>query len=110
MTRLAKVNDLLRDEISAIIRKEFMWPAGTLVTVTRVETAADLKNAKVFISVFPKDQQAAVISEFKKRTFLFQKTLNKKLVMRYIPRVHFNLDDREEKTAHLEELLNKLGK
>ena len=48
--RLSRVNELLKREISTCIERCIEFP-NTLVTVHDVDTAHDLKAAKVFIGV-----------------------------------------------------------
>ncbi|MCB1119463.1 MAG: ribosome-binding factor A, partial [Chlamydiia bacterium] len=50
--RTDRLNTLLREVISDVIRKEIRNPkVSELLTVTRVEITKDLKFAKVYISV-----------------------------------------------------------
>ena len=48
--RLDRVNELLKHEIGEIIRRDFNIADMGLVSVNAVETAGDLRSAKVFIS------------------------------------------------------------
>lgn len=106
MNRLEKVNDLLRDEISVILRREVDMPINCMVTVVKALSSPDLKHAKIFISVIPKDKQEEVLESLKKEIYSVQSVLNKKLVMHYVPKISFFLDHSEEKTSHIEQLLN----
>ena len=49
--RLDRVNQLIKEEISMVLQRELKDPRLGFVTVTEVETANDLRLAKVFISV-----------------------------------------------------------
>ena len=42
LRRLEKLNMLLKEELARIIDREVDFPAGTLVTITRVETSSDM--------------------------------------------------------------------
>jgi ribosome-binding factor A len=49
--RTERIDELLRQEISAILSREVADPRVGFVTVTQVETAPDLRHAKVWVSV-----------------------------------------------------------
>ena len=56
--RTLRINDLLRDELSQLLRQEIKDPrVAGLVTITEVETSRDLRHAKVFVSVLGSDEQ-----------------------------------------------------
>ncbi len=55
--RLERVNQLIKEEISLLIQRELKDPRLGFVTVTEVETTADLKQAKVYVSVLGDDAQ-----------------------------------------------------
>jgi len=49
--RLLKVNEAVREALSSTIAEGLKDPRVGFVTVTSVETSADLRHAKVFVSV-----------------------------------------------------------
>ena len=50
--RTQRVNELLRQEISLVLQQKLSDPRlGSLISVTRVETAEDFQQAKVYVSV-----------------------------------------------------------
>ena len=57
--RIERVNGLLRDEISALIAARIKDPRlRAVVSVTQVQTAADLRSARVYISVMGSPRRA----------------------------------------------------
>jgi ribosome-binding factor A len=108
--RIEKINSLLRDEISKIIFKNFDFPEGTIVTLTRVETTANLIEAKVFISVFPEEKSKKVIEILGREIFDIQQEINKKLNMRPIPKIIFVQDKNPSQAGRIEEILEALKK
>jgi len=107
--RIDKVNSLLEHEISKIILREFDF-TGTLVTLTHVETTANLIEAKVYISVFPEEKSERAIKSLNNNVIGMQKQINKKLNMRPIPRIKFVADKDISYAGKIEEMLNKLKK
>jgi ribosome-binding factor A len=57
--RTDRIDELLRQEIGAILAKDVQDPRIGFVTVTDVETAPDLSTARVWVSVIgqPADRQ-----------------------------------------------------
>ena len=105
------MNVLLRQEISRVLSTDIKDPRlPELVSVTRVETAADLRHAKVFISVF--GQQAE-----KQRTLLalrsaagfIRRGLRRSLALKSVPKMEFILDESMEQAAELMELMKEVS-
>lgn len=107
--RVDKVNSLLEHEISQIILREFDF-TGALVTLTHVETTANLIEAKVYISVFPEEKAERAIKSLNNDVFHIQQKINKKLNMRPIPRIKFVEDKDISHAGKIEELLSKIKK
>lgn len=107
--RLEKINSLLEREISKIIARDFAF-TDTLVTLTRVETFANLIGAKAHISVLPQEQIEKVVGVLNSGASSIQKKLNKMLNMRPVPKIMFVADTQTSDAARIEELLEKLKK
>lgn len=105
--RIEQVNTLIRKEVGRIFLREFGEP-GVLTTITRVETSSNLIEAKVFISVFPKEQSAKTLKILNKNIYEIQQQLNQRLRMRPIPRIIFVEEERTEEAGKIEEILSQL--
>lgn len=103
--RLKKVNDLIRDEIGKIIRTELDFE-GLLVTVVRAGVSPTLENATIYVSVFPDKQAKRVLKELSKNVYDLQQVLNKKVVLRPVPKIRFELDSTEEEAQRIENLID----
>lgn len=108
--RLAKVNSLIQQELSNFFCREMELPEGVLLTITDVNTTGDLKQTKIYVSVFPETMTKKVLSILEKRAGFFQKFLNKKLKMYFVPQISFILDKTENRAESVEDLLNKINK
>jgi len=106
--RTAKVNELIRREISQIIIKEIEIPENSLVTISHVETSLDLREAKIRVSIFPTDQAKIIFKNIYKRIGYLQGLLNRRLNMRPLPRIRFVLDSTEAQASQVEDILNKI--
>ena len=108
--RIEKVNSLLEHEINNIFLKDFNFPDGVLVTLTRVVCTANLIEAKVYISVFPEVNTDMIMKILNKIVYAIQQKINKKLKMRPIPKIIFFIDKNVAKADRIEELLESLKK
>lgn len=108
--RLQRVNQLIKKELSQIILREIEFPAGVLVTITRVESAANLIQAKVFISVIPEEKILEVLRILNYQIYQLQQKINKRLKMRPVPQIKFLSEKKTSEAGRIEEILEKLKK
>lgn len=108
--RLQKVNQLIKKELSQIILREIEFPAGVLVTITRVESAANLIQAKVFIGVIPEEKILEVLQILNYQIYQLQQKINKRLKMRPVPRLKFLGEKKTGEAGRIEEILEELKK
>jgi len=106
--RILRVNALIKRELSQIFLTEVDFPKGILVTITKVETSANLKEVKVYISVMPNSKASRISGILNKIIYGIQQNLNKRLMMRPIPRIRFEIEQKTEEAAKIEELLEKV--
>lgn len=108
MERVQRVNQLIKKELSQAILKEITFPLNVLVTVTQVETSANLIQAKVYISVMPEGRIGEVMRVLNESIYDLQQKLNKRLKMRPIPRIIFVEEKKTGQAGRVEELLEKI--
>lgn len=110
--RTDRLNSLLKEVISEVIRREVRNPHVTeLATVTRVQISKDLRHAKVYVSVIGTEQQKAeTIAALSSAAGFIAVNASQKVVMRYFPELTFRLDDSVDKHMRVEELLGKISK
>lgn len=106
--RVEKVNSLLEEQIGKIIQRDFEFSPNALVSVTHVDTSANLIEAKVFISAFPDHIIDEAVAKLNRGVWAIQKKLDKLLKMRPIPKIIFKKDSRPKTAGRVEELLAEL--
>lgn len=106
--RVEKVNELIKQELSKIFLKDLNFNEGVLVTITDVDTSANLILASVKISVMPESKAKEILDYLNKNIFDIQQNLNTKLNMRPVPKISFKLDLTEAKAQKIEEIIEKL--
>lgn len=108
--RMGRVNGLLREELSQLILRELKDPrVASFVTITEVDTAPDLDNARVFVSVMaPPEEQADVMRGLKSAEGFLKASLRSRIQMRKIPTLTFELDASMERGADLLKLIDQV--
>ena len=108
--RLEQVNQLIKEELSQIILKEFDFPSDILITLTRVETTSNLIQAKIYISVMPEKKTKEILQILNRQIYQLQQKLNKRLKMRPVPRVCFKEEKETSEAGRIEEILERIKK
>jgi ribosome-binding factor A len=107
--RTDRVDELLRQEIGAIVAREVADPRIGFATITRVETTRDLSHAKVWVSVIgqPAERNETIAALGRAMPFV-RHELGKTLRIRRIPDLHVQLDETAERGTRVLQLLNEL--
>ncbi|MEX0749612.1 MAG: 30S ribosome-binding factor RbfA, partial [Dehalococcoidia bacterium] len=104
-----RVSDLLRDEISNLVRNELQDPrlAG-LVTITDVDVSPDLRRADTYVSVLGSDEERASTMEALEHARPFiKRELSRRLKLRYTPDVRFVSDKSIERAQAVTDILRR---
>lgn len=116
--RVAKVEKQVHETIATYLLRGFRYPLPGIVTLTRVIMPADLRSAKVYVSVISPnldseskaqsvaDEAVDILSE---NAFEIQEHLGKTLKMRYCPKLHFFKDNTTEQVLKVEKILQDLS-
>jgi ribosome-binding factor A len=91
---MRRVNEAVREVVSAHIAEDLKDPRIGFVTVTGVETSTDLRSARVFVSVLGQEaeREAALEGLGSARGFL-QQRVGEELRMKRTPTLRFVHDD-----------------
>ena len=108
--RQEKVARAVKEAVSDAIANHLNDPRiEGFVSVTRVDMAADLRSAEVYLSLFGKDETA------QKKTFLaitharsrIQSLLGRRLHSKFCPVLHFHRDERFKKALETMKLIDQ---
>jgi ribosome-binding factor A len=107
--RTERVDELLRQEIGAIVTKDVADPRVGFVTITSVETTRDLRHAKVWVSVIgqPAERESAVAALRHAMPFI-RHQLGLRLRLKRIPDLHVHLDETAERGTRILQLLAEI--
>jgi len=107
--RTDRVDELLRQEIGALLAKEIADPRIGFVTITDVETAPDLRHAKVWVSVIGgKADQKETLRALQHSMGYIRHELGRTLRIKRIPDLHVHLDDTAERGTRVLRLLDDI--
>ncbi len=107
--RTQRVDELLRQEITAILAKDVADPEIGFATVTDVETSADLRHARVWVSVIGREVERRTTLGALERAMVFvRRELGTRLRLKRIPELHVRLDDSAERGTRVLRLLSDL--
>jgi len=107
--RVARLNELFRDEISELIRREIKDPRlGQIVSITSVETAPDLHHARVYVSVLGGNtEQRQTIEALQHAAGFLRHELGTRLRLRTVPELDFRLDESIARGERILQLLRE---
>jgi ribosome-binding factor A len=106
--RILKINELIKKHISEIISRDLSLKPGIFITVAKVDTTPDLRYTRIFVSIFPEKEIDYTAKTLAKELYQIQGALNKKLVMKPLPKIEFKIDMTESKADEIEKLLKEI--
>ncbi|MFI5253866.1 MAG: 30S ribosome-binding factor RbfA [Candidatus Limnocylindrales bacterium] len=106
--RTARVDELLREEISRVLARELKDPRIGFVTVTRVEVTPDLRHATVWASVIGQPDERQQTMRALGRAMPFVRHELGVLRLRRVPELHLKFDDSAERGTRVLSILHEL--
>jgi ribosome-binding factor A len=109
-SRSERVAEEIKKNVSYIINNNLKDPRiNGLISVTGVTVTRDLRNAKIFLSLYgDKTKQNDVFEAIKNAKGFIRRELASMVRMRYIPELSFKLDDSIEYGIQINKLLDKV--
>lgn len=106
--RTARINEQLRQEIALLIRDEVRDPRVGLATITDVEASPELDHAKIYITTMGDDEEkAAAVEGLRSAAAFIRGELGRRLHIRRVPELHFEIDRKLENALRIESLLRE---
>jgi len=107
--RTDRIDELLRQEIGAILTRDVQDPRIGFVTITDVETAPDLSIARVWVSIIGQpDERANTMRALERAMPFVRRELGSRIRLRRIPELHVRADDTAERGTRVLRLLAEL--
>lgn len=103
--RTEKVASVLQQEAGEYLK---LLELPSLTTISRVEVTPDLKWCKIWVTILGDEKAQSEVSAILGENLRdLQRGLNRKLTMKFVPKIRFVIDHGEEYAAKINELLRK---
>lgn len=107
--RIQKAAQAIREVVSTAILMELNDPRIENVTVTRVEVSADMRQAKIYVSVMGDEKkQDLCLHGLQHAAGFLQSKVAKRIDTRYTPRIKFMLDQGVKRSIEISELIDSV--
>ena len=103
--RIGRINEEIQRELSALIRTVKDPRVHGLVSITAVDTAPDLRYAKVYVSMLDKSDVKEVVKGLKSASGYLRRELGRTLNLRNTPELSFVPDDSIDHGARILSML-----
>jgi len=110
MTRAERVAELIKSEISQLLRVKINDPRIGFTSITRVDVTDDLRNAKVYFSVYENEErkESTMVGLLSAKKYI-RAAIAPHLELKFMPELDFKLDNSIERASNVYEIMNKLG-
>jgi ribosome-binding factor A len=109
--RIERINHLLRQEIAELLSREVKDAtlSTSLISITEVDTSPDLRNAKVYFSVYGDEDEIKAAGDHLKRAAGFlHHNLKERLDLRHTPHLEFVVDRSIERGDRIMRLMRTI--
>lgn len=108
--RVKRFNELVRKELSDLLLRRVRDPRLSSVIITEVDTTADLRIARVYISILEDDDQVRedLLKTVQGAAGFLRRELAGVLDVRHTPELEFRLDNSAQYGEHIEQLLEQI--
>ncbi|MDY4953999.1 MAG: 30S ribosome-binding factor RbfA [Candidatus Onthomonas sp.] len=106
--RIVRINDDIKRELSELIPTLKDPRVRGLISITRVDTTADLRYCKVYVSALDKSDVKDMIRGLKSASGYLRRELAKRMTLRYTPELIFTPDDSIDQGNRVLGMLGKL--
>lgn len=109
-TRMGRINEEIQRTLSDLIRTVKDPRVHGLISITAVDTTADLKYAKVYVSSLDQSDMKEVLKGLKSASGYLRRELGHTLSLRATPELTFLQDDSMVKGAHILQVMEDLDR
>lgn len=105
--RMRRVNEVIREVLGVAISTELKDPRIGFVTVTDVDTAPDLRAARVYVSVLgTEEEREETLAGLASAHGFLQGRIGNELRIKRTPTLTFSYDDTIEKGVRMSQMLD----
>jgi len=110
--RMSRINGELQKAIAEVVSNRLNNPDldGLIISIIDVDTAPDLSFAKVAVSVLSTDEtKHLVVAELNRAKNFIRREVMRKVRLKSMPELVFNVDDSYEKGQKIMDLIDKVS-
>lgn len=109
--RPERLAEMIKKEVSDLLQNEIKDPRRGFVTVTGVEVSADLRYARIFVSVLgTPDEEKAAMEVLNRVQGYVRGELGRRIRLRCTPEITFKLDSSIARGTRVIELLHRVNR
>jgi ribosome-binding factor A len=115
--RMRRVDEAIRQVIGDVVAKDMKDPRVGFVTVTDVKTSADLRHARVYVSVLGEggrpsepEQREATLEGLRSAHGFLQARVAGELRLKRTPALEFHYDDTTDRALRVDALIEEMGR
>lgn len=106
--RLEKIENLIKEEISLIFLYKIQDPRFGLLTITKVKVSPDIRQAKVYVSVYDRTAREATLEKINEIKGILRSELASRINLRFVPELSFFIDDTLDYVEKMDDLFKKI--
>jgi ribosome-binding factor A len=108
-SRARRTDESVRQALAQILLSEVKDPRVELITITSVVVSPDLRHANVFITTHgDEDRYKQALAGLQSAKGRIRSALGRDLVMKYVPDLHFFIDESVDEGQRISEKLHEL--
>ena len=108
--RVQRIEREIREVVGSYLLTGFRGELPGIVSITRVLVSTDMRNAKIFFTVMGEEAEKKIAhSELKAHAHEVQHEINRRLQMKFCPKVTFTYDEGFENVMKVERILRDLS-
>jgi ribosome-binding factor A len=108
--RTVRINELVRRELSDILRQRYQSEAVAL-TITEVRVSPDLRDARVFVAVVGDE---AVVQDrlrwLRQQAPAIRDEIGRRVVLKFLPRFEYRLDESIGRSLRVLKILDEIDR
>jgi ribosome-binding factor A len=112
-TRVRRVEQSVREEVSSLIATELKDPRALGAVVTRVQMGGDLRTARVHVRLLEEvddvTRRREVVEALRRASGMLRREVTQRLGLRYAPELRFEYDEGVDHLTSVERVLAEIA-
>lgn len=112
-SRLDRLNKEVQRLVGSYCEREYEYEEYGMITVTDVHLSPDLRHARVLVSIFipasSSQTREDIVALLNSDEYKIKAEIAHGIRMKYLPKLHFYLDDSQDKVDEVTNILRKIS-